>query len=31
VGLRLVNKVGIPVEWEGRHQVIDLYELRRVR
>jgi predicted nicotinamide N-methyase len=28
-GLRIVERAGIPVEKEGRHQVIDLYELRR--
>ena len=30
-GLRLIKQVGIPVEKEERHQVIDLYELRRVK
>jgi predicted nicotinamide N-methyase len=30
-GLRIVERSGIPVEKEGRHQVIDLYELRRMR
>jgi predicted nicotinamide N-methyase len=30
-GLRVAHRAGIPVEKEGRHQVIDLYELRRVK
>ncbi|MEX2142186.1 MAG: methyltransferase domain-containing protein [Pirellulales bacterium] len=30
-GLRLAKKTAMPVEKEGRHQVIDLYELRRGR
>jgi predicted nicotinamide N-methyase len=29
-GLKVVQKVGVPVEKEGRNQVIDVYELRRV-
>jgi hypothetical protein len=27
-GLRVLKKIGVPVEQDGRHQVIDLYELR---
>jgi predicted nicotinamide N-methyase len=30
-GLFVVERAGIPVEKDGRNQVIDLYELRRVR
>jgi predicted nicotinamide N-methyase len=29
-GLKVVNQLGVPVEKEGRRQVIDVYELRRV-
>jgi predicted nicotinamide N-methyase len=29
VALQIVQKTGIPVEKDGRHQVIDLYELKR--
>ena len=30
IGLQVVRQVGMPVEKDGRHQVIDLYELRRL-
>ncbi len=29
-GLRIVSQIGVPVEKEGRRQMIDLYEMRRV-
>ena len=29
-GLKVINQVGVPVEKDGRRQVIDVYELRRV-
>jgi predicted nicotinamide N-methyase len=30
-GLNVAQKFGVPVEKDGRHQVIDVYELRRAR